>query len=299
MGHRYIHNFLLNHLGMDKLSTYSKYKKTDVRKEWTASMMASLVEPSCYWTIELIYSGLFVDLWELILSFYGTFIHCGNPKLPIYLEMRFQTFKTDANKVSDLELRKNVDIRNIFIEIIYILCTSNKQNSYNTIPIISDGIPASRLKAPTIEYNKGFRPTDPKDMFISMNEFGYMLHTKNVQGACYWVEWVIKNKKKCAILNRNYSSKYKQDCIWLIWDTIIAYSKEGLTIKIINSLISLFSISYTPTTKEKRRFLIYYAISLCCDTVPLDIDIMTDKTDKIKSVHEKCEKIFKKYDDIK
>lgn len=50
-----------------KLITFSKYKRTEVKKEWLNSMNKELLEACCYWTTELICSGLLVDLWELIL----------------------------------------------------------------------------------------------------------------------------------------------------------------------------------------------------------------------------------------
>jgi hypothetical protein len=61
-------------------------------------------------------SGLFVDLWELILSFYAKYIHKGNPKLPIYIHMRFQTFRQIAEGVEELSLRNVHEIRVLFVE---------------------------------------------------------------------------------------------------------------------------------------------------------------------------------------
>ena len=75
-----------------KTITFSKYQKSSVKKEWLNSMIKSNVESACYWTTELICSGLFAELWELILLFYAKYIHCGNPKIPAYLDMRFDTF---------------------------------------------------------------------------------------------------------------------------------------------------------------------------------------------------------------
>lgn len=281
-----------------KTTTFSRYQKSAVKKEWASSMIKGNIESSCYWTTELICSGHFVDLWELILFFYSKHIHAGNPKLPIYLDMRFQTFKKEATDVTELSLRNNLELRKLFVEIICVLCTSKKQHSYEIIPIQNEeGIPKSRLKAPTIEYNKAFLPNDPKELFIAMNEFGYMLDKKDTIGACFWIEWMFNftRKRKCVIVERNYASKHKTDSIWLVWDTILAYAQGILVQKIIKSIISLFSIAFVPASKERRRFLLYYAISLCCEPILLDVELISDK----KIIETAYEKVSIMYEDIK
>lgn len=281
-----------------KTTTFSKYQKSAVKKEWISSMVKSNIESSCYWTTELICSCYFVDLWELILFFYSKYIHAGNPKLPIYLDMRFQAFKKEASGTSELLLRNNLEIRKLFVEIICVLCTSKQQHSYEIISIQNEeGIPKSRLKAPTIEYNKAFLPNDPKELFIAMNEFGYMLDTKNTIGACFWVEWLFNftHKRKCVIVERTYTSKHKTDSIWLLWDTILSYAQGILVQKIIKSILSLFSIAFVPASKERRRFLVYYAISLCCESIPLDVELISDK----KIIEKAYDKVSVMYEEIK
>ena len=272
-----------------KTITFSKYQRVAVKKEWMNNMIKGKIEPSCYWTTEMVCSGLFVDLWELILTFYAKYIHVGNPKLPIYIDMRFQTFKASTETTNELSLRNNIEIRKLFIEMICVLCTSRRRHSYETIQIVKEGIPTSRLQAPTIEYNKTFLPNDPKELFMSMNEFGYMLHSKNAMGACYWIEWIFLQKQKCV--ERNYSTKHKTDNIWIVWDTIFHYSEGVLLQKILKSVVSLFSIAFVPAVKERRRFLLYYAVSLCCEQVHLDVDMISDKK-TIEHAYEKCSGMY-------
>lgn len=278
-----------------KVITFSKYKRCDVKKEWLDSMVQHKIESSCHWTTELICSGLFSDLWELILLFYAKYIHSGNPKLPIYLDRRFQWFKQVAHGVDELSLRNNVDIRKLFIEMVCILCISKRTHSYEMVKIPKDiTIPKSRLVAPTIDFNKAFKPADPKELIISMNEFGYMLHTKNVMGACFWIEWMIQfmQKHKCVAVDRPYCSKYKTDAVWLIWDTLLGFVKNPLIQQILESIIRLFTIAYSPACKERRRFLLYYAISLVCDPIQMNVELVSDKK-IISQAYEKCGSMFK------
>jgi hypothetical protein len=85
------------------------------------------------WMIELLCSGHVSDLWEIILFFYAKHIHVSNPKLPIYIESRFNIFKETVQNLDDLMIRNNEIIRKIFSEIITILCLSNKHHSYEII----------------------------------------------------------------------------------------------------------------------------------------------------------------------
>jgi hypothetical protein len=279
-----------------KLTTFSKYQRVAVKKELLTALSKGKLEPCCYWTIEMICSGLFMDLWELILQFYAKHIHVANPKLPIYIEMRFSTFKqiVDVSTTPELDMRNNIDIRKLFTEIITILCLSNKHHSYDKIHVNQDdfNILTERLKAPHIQFiDPYFKQGDPKELFIPLNEFSYMLDQKNTVGACYWIEWMLHfiNKKSCACIPRDFPKP--KDPIWIIWEILLGI-KNPLLQKIMKSLVKLFCIKYTPAAKDRRRFLLYYAVSLHCETINTEIDIIANKP-IIDSIYDKTSFMYK------
>jgi len=281
--------------------SFSKYKKADVRTQFIESMKKGNVEPACYWCAELICAGHFMEVWEIILHFVGKHIHLGNPKIVIYLEKRFIIFRniiSQGHFLNELQLRNNISIRKLFAEIICILTISNKKNSFESIKINRmnefDIVQMSeRLKAPSTKYiDSIFKPKDPQEIFIALNEFAFAISSeqKNMVTACYWIEWIIefdsickKKKESCFCEKRvEYDVEHtlQRDIIWIVWDIIKYYSKLNENIyndTILNSLLGLFCIRYTNATSKKRRYLLYFAVSLLTEVVPTNFEMISDK----------------------
>lgn len=296
--------------------SFSGHKKPDVRKQLIENMLKGKLEPACYWASELICAGHYMEVWETILHYSGKHIHLGNPKLIIYLDMRFTVFRniiSQGHYSSELQLRNHNPIRKLFAEIISVLTLSNKNHSFEAIKInrveeFDITQMTDRLKAPHIRFIEPiFLPKDPKELFIAANEFAYNISPErlNTITACYWIEWTIdfdaickKRKEPCFCEPRTkyqVENKFRRDIIWIIWDTLIHYSNNmnnPFINKLMNALVSIFCIKYTTASCKKRRYLLYFAVALITEQVKTDIEIITNKS-IVQSVIDNINKIYK------
>ena len=280
--------------------SFSKYKKTAVKDAFVENMLNGKIEPACNWAAELVCAGHYLELWENILYYMAKHIHIGNPKLVCYLEKRFVVFKNimmSGEVVSPLDHRNNPTIRNMFAEIVSVLTLSTKKHSPEPIKINREEEfdmtqMTERLVAPSIDFIKPiFKPKDPKEVFIALNEFAYNLSAgrRNTIVACYWIEWIIefdaickKRKQVCECELRefvNVERKLARDLIWLIWDVLFYYMKERqspLIEKVMGSLLTLFSLHYTNACCRKRRYILYFAVSLCTEQIAINTELVSD-----------------------
>lgn len=306
--------------------TFSKYKLSDVTKALLKAMANSRIEPACNWSAELVCAGKFIELWETLLVFMGKYIHLANPRLPTYVHLRYETFKnimSNGYRGNELRMRNNPKIRSLFAEMISVLCYSNKLHQYESIKISKSEeydvtTMSEKLKAPHVNYLDGvFIKGDPPELFIALNEFAF--HLSNESGssshlACYWLEWIMefynicKSKKMLCKCERRANvpvdDKLQMDPIWIVWQIVTksacaskSNSKpttQTLNAKIIDCLFKMYCIRFTLSVKKKRRYLIYFAVSLLTQPYSTRQDIiLPDYKDKIINVVQKIDAVYR------
>lgn len=284
-----------------KIITFSGYKRCEVKKELLKSLFDGKVENACYWCAELICCGAFIDIWDIITIFIGKYVHLANVKLPIYLDIRYNTFKDIVMCGyidNELKLRNHTGIRELFNEMMVILCNTPKKHNLERSKVKKEELDImdmrGRLKAPNTSYAQPlFKPDDPKELFIPLNEFVYHISTdsKNMLSACFWIEWLLefelickKKKKPCQCERRAFipvNDKMQCDVIWMIWDAIMIEAnkrRDRIAVnKILQALLNLFCIRYTFAVKRKRIYLLYFAVAMLTEQYLIKKDAIQNK----------------------
>ena len=88
----------------------------------------------------------------------------------------------------------------------------------------------------------------------------------------------------------------------ILWEIILKHvngpsctlSKKTVIIKIINSLLHLYCIRFTPGSKRKRRYLLYFAISIITESYSTEKEIIAPQNkDVIEVVAQKINSVYK------
>jgi hypothetical protein len=151
-----------------------------------------------------------------------------------------------------------------------------------------------------------FKKDDPKEFFIAANEFAYNISNDklNMLNACYWIEWTIefntlckKKKNQSACESRTFvkvDPKLRNDIIWILWECIIHYSnyKSDFIQQVIQSLFTLFCIKYSAGSNKKRRYILYFAVSLLTEPIKKPTELVNNKK-LITNVVNKINMIYK------
>ena len=196
---------------------------------------------------------------------------------------------------SELKLRNSEKIRKMFCEIMCILCDAKRKHSFDNIKIPKDDFDMThitdRFKATSLTYAEEiFMKDDPKELFAIINEFAYNISIdgKNIVSACYWIEWIIDfesickiNKEKCKCERRSIipvENKYQMDIIWILWDAFLNESNKRSKIiqKIIKALLSLFTLKYTSGCHKKRKYILYFVVSVLCENFIVNEEIIRE-----------------------
>jgi hypothetical protein len=286
-----------------KIRTYSGHQRVAVRHALLKALTGGSLEPACHWTAELVASGLYADVWDTALLFFGRHVHAGNPRLVSYLALRADSFRDLVRAApTELSLRNVPAVQRLFAEMMCVLCASPKRHPTDAVKVPAGAFVLTdlhaKLKAPRGDFAK-LLPGDAPEVVIPYNELAYALASKRALEACYWLEWVLeferacaKKKQRCVGAPRPYVEGRK-DLVWIFWDQVFAaLAERPAHEKLARATLRLFCGRFTPALPDAKRYLLYFAVALCCDPVDPSLELVYDKAG-VDAVLAKCHLSYK------
>lgn len=252
--------------------TFSGHSRKLACKSLQESIQLGHADYACYWSLELLCSGLVHSLWSVFFESASLYIHRACPNVFPYLITQYERFSTIEEGYPVLyitEIRNREDARNIIVETATALSTAKKQKTI-TLPKIKpehDFQPTTiqeNIRAPSQNMASSYlKADDPYELTIPFNEFCWAMQTKDTLRSMYWMAWILKyasHQKKttkttiaCAERRNPYvNSKYARNIVWLFWDVINKNSNSH-----IDSLFKLYCLRWEPgKAKERQTFMI-------------------------------------------
>lgn len=295
--------------------TFSGHLRQHVYKVLDENIKLSHADYACYWTLELLCSGLTHSLWQTLFESTAKHINRGAPNAFIYLVNSYEKFSAYESQYSILnmtDIRNNHEARNLICEVAASLAFCRK----NKIPVFPKIKPehdfqqltiTENLKAPSSNYARHLvKKGDPLDIYIPLNELYYSIspQTRDIGKALYWVAWILKyasqfkkqNKREfeCAFRPNTYvEDKYCKLAIWVIWEAIIDVSQKSPQSAIlkpyVECLYKIHCLRWTPSLLKSRLCFLITAIQYICESTTLDVHYAVPHN--ISVVHQVIENI--------
>jgi hypothetical protein len=275
--------------------TFSGHLRSHVYKVLDENIKLGHADYSCYWSLELVCSGLTHSLWQTYFESAAKHINRGAPNVFIYLTKAYEKFsgyESQYSVMSMTDIRNNSDVRNLVCEVAasLALCRKNKLPPIPKIKPEHDFQQATvkeNLKAPSANYARQIaKQKDPLELYIPLNELVYCLRpeTRDITKALYWISWMLKYasqyKKQhkqdlvCSPRSNDYiENKFFTHTIWLIWDTVLntPSPQSGLLKDYLDALYKIHCLRWTPALLKQRLCFLVVAVQYICESNTLDV----------------------------
>ena len=296
--------------------SFSGYKKSQVLKALMTSLKEGSVEPATYWSAEMVCAGQLGELWEALTGFAAKHIHTANPLVFPYMERKLEGLRDMLRSGflgNEIQLRNHAPARRLLAEVVGILAFSRKAHSVESVKVkrqeeFDVTHMSTRLRAPDLSHAAGLmKRGDAQELTIPINELAYHVSaaSKNAMQSCYWIEWIFefdaacrKKKAPCVCQSRPYGSvegKHAQDPAWLIWEALLAEEsrrRRPQVMKIVEGARALFASRYTAGVKRKRRYLLYFVVSLLTGHVDIT-QSLCDRRGELEAIVSKVDGVYK------
>jgi len=290
--------------------TFSGHLRSHVYKVLDENIKLGHADYSCYWSLELICSGLTHSLWQTYFESAAKHINRGAPNVFLYLVRMYEKFATYESQYSVMgmtDIRNNSDVRTLICEVAASLAFCRK-NKLPTVPKIKpehdfqQTTITENLKSPSSNYARHLaKQKDPLELYIPLNELVYSMktETRDIVKALYWIAWMLKYASKykkqtkqelvCSPRSNEYvENKFFNHIIWLIWDAVFDAAKtspqSGLLSQYIDALYKIHCLRWSPSLLKQRLYFLVVAVQYVCESSTLDIHYGVPQN--ISVVHE-------------
>lgn len=277
--------------------TFSGHLRTHVYKVLDENIKLGHADYSCYWTLELLCSGLVHSYWNTIFLSTALHINRGAPNAFLYLTRmyeKFSPYETQYSVMHMTDIRNNKDVRNLVCETsaTIALCKKSKlpplprikpEHDFNQVVI------QENLKAPSSFYARQIiKQEDPIELFVPVNELMYCLRpeTRDCIKALYWSSWILAYSSKykqdtkthliCSHRSNDYvEEQYLRSPIWILWSCLLETAKQspqsGTLAPYMDALYKMYCLRWSKGDMKKRLPFYITALVFICESTTLDI----------------------------
>jgi len=286
-------------------TTFCGHLRSHVTKVLLQNIQLGHADYACYWSLELLCSGLVHTLWMTLFEGAALHINRANPNVFLFLATAYEKYAPFEASVSlrDMtSIRNNLDVRQMICKAaaVVAMCRKNKLPSLPTIKPAHDFDPVTiqeSLKAPSSLYGKlVLRRDDPLSVAVPINEFVYCLRqdVRDVSRSLYWMAWVYalarehKKQAKLPLLFANRSDEFVSSVhgnhpVWIFWEAIEKQA-TSTTKPYINALYKMYCLRWSPSDAKARQPLVTAAIVLVCEGMTLDTTPVSGDTLAVANV---------------
>jgi hypothetical protein len=286
-------------------NTFCGHPRRHVVKVLLQNIQLGHADYACYWSLELLASGLVHTLWMTFFQAAACHINRGQPNAFLYLADSYEKYAPlEANySISNMtDIRNHPDVRRIVCEVAATLsmCRKNKLLTLPTIKPSHDFDPITvqeHLNAPSSLFGKlVLRPNDPMPIIVPVNEICYALRqdVRDVTRCLYWISWIIaycREHKKHAKENLLFAnrgddfvtSKDGHHVVWLFWECIQKQA-HNYNRGYIDTLYKMYCVRWSTSDVKPRHPLLIAAILIICEGTTLDTTVVGNNTLAIAKV---------------
>ena len=273
-------------------TTFSGYSKAAVRKELLQSLCKKKPAQAGYWCAELIASGHYFDVWDVIFSQFACVHvdvrHCG---IMLFINDRVMKFGELFGRTNDwTQIRNDLNARRLIAETCVVLCSDLVTHRHAAdmgctlspddfaIDAVRHRFQAPRIIIGSDKNVRGLSVDDAPELLPSINELVFALDLSqiNAVSACFWIEWLLKYEENCArrkekplckVRQPHLPAKVAASVVWLIWEVFLDIAATMPDLRIILSACQqLFAVNMTTCAHIRaRKSALFFGVSMLCD----------------------------------